>query len=133
MQDSTRRDAEETRDMAKEAWALMGRKVQLFRDTLATYLIPQEGIEKYAARFTRERQDVINRYIAGRSAELPGGTIENMAELIAEMGFLYAANPGELNYEALTLRGKEFIGDMFSLHNRLLEEARREHYPNSLG
>ena len=56
MQDYSRISQVDLRRKANEAIPLMGRRVQAFRDTLASYLIPADAVEKYAIMFMHKKE-----------------------------------------------------------------------------
>ena len=116
----------ELREKANEALSLMGKRVQAFRDALSSYLIPEEGIEKYVGKFTRRREEIVNLYIA-RRVESSKDYLGDAAGILVELGVLDSAAPGELNLEGRTVLEREYLRDMMRANIELLQEASAEY------
>ncbi len=110
--------------------------VKAFRDTLASYHIPQEGIEKYAGKFARRREALIlygytpkllPERLKERLKENPNAAIY-AAEIVLELVQLEYAKPGELKPDELTPLQRQFLGDRMGIEIELLSDARKEYF-----
>ena len=126
MQDYSNLTQPELRKKASESFTLMGRRVQAFRDTLAAYLIPEEGIEKYTVEFMGRKQELFNIYTSRRLQERQFD-VDATALAIIELGFLDSSTPGELNLEELTPLAREYLRDILRAQIELMQKASEEY------
>ena len=110
-----------------EVISLLGRRVHAFRETLATYLIPPDAVERYTVEFMRKREEFFNRYMASRLESM--GHYADTLELVAEVAFLESSPPRELNLEDLTPAAKEYLRDTLRIQIELLQKASKEYLP----
>lgn len=104
----------------------MGRRVQAFRDTLAAYLIPEEGIERYTVEFMGRKQGLLNSYMSRRLQERQSD-VDTAALVIIEIAFLDSSTPGELNLEELTPLAREYLRDILRAQIELMQKASEEY------
>ncbi len=116
----------ELREKAYEALAGMGKKVQVFHDTLAAYNFPPEAVEKYVDEFRRGRERLVNGYVKEK-LEAAGTELKDTAEVIIELGWLDSAEVGELKLDELTPLQRDYRKNMLQLHIGLLQKALEEH------
>ena len=126
MQDYSKLTQSELRKKAGESFALMGRRIQAFRDTLAAYLIPEEGIEKYTVKFMGKKQELMNSYMSRRLQETQSH-IDTAALVIIEIAFLDSSTLGELNLEELTPLSREYLRDILRAQIELMQKASEEY------
>jgi len=121
-----RQEIEELVKEPHEVMQLLGRRVRAFRDTLASYLIPETGIERYTQMLMLKRQSIINSYTSGRISEL-GGITNNALAIYGEIVLLDSAAPGKLSLEQLTPLQTGYLRDMFRTEVELYQMANDEY------